>query len=251
MRTRARQSRSLDVGGVHARGRTGQPGARSRASLAASLPPRRHRRRAARGQVSGCLGDRSAGIGSSRSKGNELGLRSGAIHCRSATHAMGQDRSRGAIVINIDRGSGTRRVAPGRDGIGYTPVATGVSFKPSCSRSAAMATVWTWSTRPSASRCRHRSGKRAVDLELAPPYYHVQWLSSALGLDLPTEQAGIGRIFGYTDLAVRQLSVPSVRPVWSGPWWCQVARWATARLHATRLMAPDRRSLSAGGLTGA
>jgi hypothetical protein len=109
----------------------------------------------------------------------------------------------GAIVRDIDRG-GNRKWPPGRDGIGYTLESLqGLSFQAELLTVNGYGDVWTWSDSAirRAADVVTRSGEAGgVTWNRSAVSHHVPWLLNArYGLDLPTEQAGIGRIFGYTD----------------------------------------------------
>ena len=109
----------------------------------------------------------------------------------------------GAIVRDIDRG-GNRKWPPGRDGIGYTLESLqGLSFQAELLTVNGYGDVWTWSDSAirRAADVVTRSGTAGGQTwNRSAVSYHVPWLLNArYGLDLPTEQAGIGRIFGYTD----------------------------------------------------
>ena len=109
----------------------------------------------------------------------------------------------GAIVRDIDRG-GNRKWPPGRDGIGYTLESLqGLSFQAELLTVNGYGDVWTWSDSAirRAADVVTRSGEAGgLTWNRSAVSYHVPWMLNArYGLDLPTEQAGIGRIFGYTD----------------------------------------------------
>lgn len=109
----------------------------------------------------------------------------------------------GAIVRDIDRG-GNRKWPPGRDGIGYTLESLqGLSFQAELLTVNGYGDVWTWSDSAirRAAGIVTRSGEAGgLTWNRSAVSFHVPWLLNArYGLDLPTEPAGIGRIFGYTD----------------------------------------------------
>ena len=109
----------------------------------------------------------------------------------------------GAIVRDIDRG-GNRKWPPGKDGISYTLEALqGLVVQAELLRVNGYPDAWEWSDEAlkRAAELVTRSGESGgqtwnrdeVDV-------HLPWLLNArYGLGLPTEPAGIGRIFGYTD----------------------------------------------------
>jgi len=109
----------------------------------------------------------------------------------------------GAIVRDIDRG-GNRKWPPGKDGISYTLEALqGLVLQAELLRVNGYPDAWEWSDEAlkRAADLVTRSGdsggqtwnRDEVDV-------HLPWLLNArYGLGLPTEPAGIGRVFGYTD----------------------------------------------------
>ena len=88
--------------------------------------------------------------------------------------------------------------------IGYTLESLqGLSFQAELLTVNGYGDVWTWSDSAirRAADVVTRSGEAGgLTWNRSAVSYHVPWLLNArYGLDLPTEQAGIGRIFGYTD----------------------------------------------------
>ncbi len=109
----------------------------------------------------------------------------------------------GAIVRDIDRG-GNRKWPPGRDGIGYTLESLqGLSLQAELLTVNGYGDVWTWSDsalRRAAGIVTRSGDAGGLTWNRSSVSYHVPWLLNArYGLDLPTEPAGIGRVFGYTD----------------------------------------------------
>jgi hypothetical protein len=109
----------------------------------------------------------------------------------------------GAIVRDIDRG-GNRKWPPGRDGIGYTLESLqGLSLQAELLTVNGFGDAWTWSDQAlkRAAGIVSRSGEAGgLTWNRSEVSYHVPWLLNArYGLDLPTEPAGFGRVFGYTD----------------------------------------------------
>ena len=109
----------------------------------------------------------------------------------------------GAIVRDIDRG-GNRKWPPGRDGIGYTLESLqGLSLQAELLTVNGFGDAWTWSDEAlkRAAGIVSRSGEAGgLTWNRSEVSYHVPWLLNArYGLDLPTEPAGFGRVFGYTD----------------------------------------------------
>jgi hypothetical protein len=109
----------------------------------------------------------------------------------------------GAIVRDIDRG-GNRKWPPGRDGIGYTLESLqGLSLQAELLTVNGYGDVWSWSDsalRRAAGVVTRSGDAGGLTWNRSSVSYHVPWLLNArYGLDLPTEPAGIGRVFGYTD----------------------------------------------------
>ncbi len=109
----------------------------------------------------------------------------------------------GAIVRDIDRG-GNRKWPPGRDGIGYTLESLqGLSVQAELLTVNGYGDAWTWSDsalRRAAAVVTRSGDAGGQTWNRSSVSYHVPWLLNArYGLDLPTEPAGIGRVFGYTD----------------------------------------------------
>ena len=109
----------------------------------------------------------------------------------------------GAIVRDIDRG-GNRKWPPGRTGIAYTLESLqGLSLQAELLTVNGYGDVWSWSDsalRRAAGIVTRSGDSGGVTWNRSSVSYHVPWLLNArYGLDLPTEPAGIGRVFGYTD----------------------------------------------------
>ena len=109
----------------------------------------------------------------------------------------------GAIVRDIDRG-GNRKWPPGRTGISYTLEALqGLTLQAELLTVNGYGDAWSWSDSAlrRAAGLVTRSGEAdGTTWNRSEVSYHVPWLLNArYGLDLPTEPAGIGRVFGYTD----------------------------------------------------
>jgi hypothetical protein len=109
----------------------------------------------------------------------------------------------GAIVRDIDRG-GNRKWPPGRDGIGYTLESLqGLTLQAELLTVNGYGDAWRWSNSAlrRAAALVTRSGEAGgLTWNRSEVSYHVPWILNArYGLDLPTEPAGIGRVFGYTD----------------------------------------------------
>jgi hypothetical protein len=109
----------------------------------------------------------------------------------------------GAIVQDIDRG-GNRKWPPGKDGISYTLEALqGLTLQAELLTVNGYGDAWEWSDEAlkRAADMVTRSGEsggRSWNLDEVD--VHLPWLLNArYGLDLPTEPAGFGRVFGYTD----------------------------------------------------
>jgi hypothetical protein len=109
----------------------------------------------------------------------------------------------GAIVRDIDRG-GNRKWPPGRAGIGYTLESLqGLTLQAELLTVNGYGDVWTWSDsalRRAAGIVTRSGDSGGQTWNRSSVSYHLPWLLNArYGLDLPTEPAGIGRVFGYTD----------------------------------------------------
>ena len=109
----------------------------------------------------------------------------------------------GAIVRDIDRG-GNRKWPPGRDGIGYTLESLqGLTVQAELLTVNGFGDVWSWSddALKRAAGIVTRSGEAGgLTWNRSEVSHYVPWLLNArYGLDLPTEPAGIGRLFGFTD----------------------------------------------------
>ena len=109
----------------------------------------------------------------------------------------------GAIVRDADRG-GNLRWPPGRDGIGYTLESLqGLMLQAELLTVNGYGDVWTWSDsalRRVADFVTRSGDAGGLTWNWSEVSYHVPWLLNArYGLDLPTEPAGFGRVFGYTD----------------------------------------------------
>jgi hypothetical protein len=109
----------------------------------------------------------------------------------------------GAIVRDVDRG-GNLRWPPGRDGIGYTLESLqGLIVQAELLTENGYGDVWSWSDsalRRAAALVTRSGAAGGLTWNRSPVSYHVPWLLNArYGLDLPTEPAGEGRVFGYTD----------------------------------------------------
>lgn len=109
----------------------------------------------------------------------------------------------GAIVRDIDRG-GNRKWPPGRDGIGYTLESMqGLIVQAELLTVNGFGDVWSWSDQAleRAAGIVTRSGEAGgLTWNRSEVSHHVPWLLNArYGLDLPTQPAGIGRVFGFTD----------------------------------------------------
>jgi hypothetical protein len=109
----------------------------------------------------------------------------------------------GAIVRDIDRG-GNRKWPPGRDGIGYTLESLqGLTLQAELLTVNGFGDAWSWSDEAlkRAADVVTRSGDAGgTTWNRSEVSYHVPWLLNArYDLDLPTEPAGIGRVFGFTD----------------------------------------------------
>jgi hypothetical protein len=109
----------------------------------------------------------------------------------------------GAIVRDIDRG-GNRKWPPGRDGIGYTLESLqALTVQAELLTVNGYGDVWTWSDsalRRAAGIVSRSGDAGGLTWNRSSVSYHVPWLLNArYGLDLPTEPAGIGRVFGFTD----------------------------------------------------
>jgi hypothetical protein len=109
----------------------------------------------------------------------------------------------GAIVRDIDRG-GNRKWPPGRDGIGYTLESLqGLTVQAELLTVNGFGDVWSWSDQAlkRAAGIVTRSGEAGgLTWNRSEVSHYVPWLLNArYGLDLPTEPAGIGRVFGFTD----------------------------------------------------
>lgn len=109
----------------------------------------------------------------------------------------------GAIVRDVDRG-GNLRWPPGEDGIGYTLESLqGLALQAELLTVNGYGDVWSWSDQAlrRAAGLVTRSGEAGgLTWNRSSVSYHVPWLLNArYDLGLPTEPAGIGRVFGYTD----------------------------------------------------
>jgi hypothetical protein len=109
----------------------------------------------------------------------------------------------GAIVRDIDRG-GNRKWPPGRDGIGYTLESLqGLTLQAELLTVNGFGDAWSWSDqalRRAADVVTRSGAAGGTTWNRSDVSYHVPWLLNArYGLDLPTEPAGFGRVFGYTD----------------------------------------------------
>ena len=109
----------------------------------------------------------------------------------------------GAIVRDADRG-GNLKWPPGRDGIGYTLESLqGLTLQAELLTVNGYGDVWTWSDaaiRRIADFVTRSGEAGGLTWNRSEVSYHVPWLLNArYGLDLPTEPAGFGRVFGYTD----------------------------------------------------
>jgi hypothetical protein len=109
----------------------------------------------------------------------------------------------GAIVRDIDRG-GALRWPPGDTGIGYTLESLqGLILQAELLYQGGYGDAWSWSDSAirRAARIVTASGQAGAESwNRSEPSLHVPWLLNArYDLDLPTEPAGIGRAFGYTD----------------------------------------------------
>jgi hypothetical protein len=103
----------------------------------------------------------------------------------------------GAIVRDISRG-GHLRWPPGRDGILYTAESLqGLIIQAELLR-AAGTDPWKWSDRALLRAAEAMT--RANGWNETAVSHYVPWILNArYGLSLPTEPAGFGRLFGYTD----------------------------------------------------
>ena len=109
----------------------------------------------------------------------------------------------GAIVRDISRG-GDLTWPPGETGISYTLESLqGLTLQAELLTVNGYGDAWTWSDRAlrRAADVVTRSGRDGGETwNRSQVSYHVPWLLNArYGLDLPTEPAGQGRVFGYTD----------------------------------------------------
>lgn len=109
----------------------------------------------------------------------------------------------GAIVRDIDRG-GNRKWPPGRDGIGYTLESLqGLTVQAELLTVNGFGDAWSWSDQAlkRAAGIVTRSGDAGgLTWNRSEVSHYVPWLLNArYGLDLPTQPAGIGRVFGFTD----------------------------------------------------
>jgi hypothetical protein len=109
----------------------------------------------------------------------------------------------GAIVRDIDRG-GNLKWPPGRDGIGYTLESfQGLTVQAELLSVNGYGDAWTWSDQAlkRAAGIVTRSGEAGgLTWNRSEVSHYVPWfLNARYGLDLPTEPAGIGRVFGFTD----------------------------------------------------
>ena len=109
----------------------------------------------------------------------------------------------GAIVRDIDRG-GNRKWPPGRDGIGYTLESLqGLTVQAELLTVNGFGDVWSWSDQAlkRAAGIVTRSGDAGgLTWNRSEVSHYVPWILNArYGLDLPTEPAGIGRVFGFSD----------------------------------------------------
>jgi hypothetical protein len=109
----------------------------------------------------------------------------------------------GAIVRDADRG-GNLKWPPGRDGIGYTLESLqGLMLQAELLTVNGYGDAWTWSDNAlrRAADFVTRSGEAGgLTWNRSEVSYHVPWLFNArYDLALPTEPAGFGRVFGYTD----------------------------------------------------
>ena len=103
----------------------------------------------------------------------------------------------GAIGEDVGRG-GDLRWPPGRTGLSYQAEALQGLILQAELLDRASLDAWGWED----SALRRSAGfmTRADAWNLTPPGRHVPWLLNArYGLDLPTEPAGEGRVFGFTD----------------------------------------------------
>jgi hypothetical protein len=109
----------------------------------------------------------------------------------------------GAIVRDVDRG-GNLKWPPGRAGIGYTLESLqGLTVQAELLSVNGYGDAWTWSDQAikRAAGLVTRSGEAGgLTWNRSEVSYYVPWfLNARYGLDLPTEPAGIGRVFGFTD----------------------------------------------------
>lgn len=109
----------------------------------------------------------------------------------------------GAIVRDISRG-GRLRWPPGDSGIGYTLESLqGLTLQAELLYQGGFGDPWSWSDEALRRAARIVTASGAAGGETwnrSDPSRHVPWLLNArYDLDLPTEPAGFGRTFGYTD----------------------------------------------------